>query len=140
MFLFVNHRIGENSLKLRKPEVRVADWVEWVMNNNAKVNIMWNIRDICSSSSQVWVNMNSKICYLEISHNLHMLKVTTFQFNLLAHILTVICHVITLFCVTVQAANITSTTNINKWRKFSRSFASVTVVLPVLWLRQSILS
>jgi len=24
-FLFVNHRIGENSLKLRKPEVRVAD-------------------------------------------------------------------------------------------------------------------
>lgn len=61
-FIFENHRIGENSLKLRKPEVRVADWVEWVMSNNGKVNILWNKWDICSNSSQVWVNINSKIC------------------------------------------------------------------------------
>jgi len=58
--------------------------------------------------------MNSKICYLEISHKLRMLKVTTCQFNLLAHILMVICHVRTLFCGTVRANSITSTTNINK--------------------------
>jgi len=58
--------------------------------------------------------MNCKICYLEISHNLHMLKVTTCQFNLLAHIVMVICLVRNLFCVRVRAANITSTTDINK--------------------------
>ena len=39
-----------------------------------------------------------------------MLKVPTGQFKLLARILIVICHVVTLFCVTVRAANITSTT------------------------------
>lgn len=36
---------------------------------------------------------------LQVSHNLHMLKVTICQFNLLAHIIMVICHVRTLFCV-----------------------------------------
>jgi len=71
--------------------------------------------------------MNSKICYLEISHNLRMLQLTTCQFNLLAHILMVICHVRTLFCVTVRAASITSTTNVNKYRIYSLSFASVTI-------------
>ena len=57
-----------------------------------------------------------------------MLQLTTCQFNLLAHILMVICHVRTLFCVTVRAASITSTTNVNKYRIYSLSFASVTIV------------